>query len=103
MMSWSATAVPSSYGQSNTCSCVVVRAATRHADRPQAYVEAPTVRIARSGDGPGSRNSTRLVVHDGGMDHSLEPDHMTEAGQRLVRTVDGFTGDDWAAPSLLPG
>jgi len=37
------------------------------------------------------------------MDHSLEPDHMTEAGQRLVRTVDRFTGDDWAAPSLLPG
>ena len=37
------------------------------------------------------------------MDHSLEPDHMTEAGQRLVRTVDGFGADDWAAPSLLPG
>ncbi|MEJ7794648.1 MAG: maleylpyruvate isomerase family mycothiol-dependent enzyme [Nocardioides sp.] len=37
------------------------------------------------------------------MDHSLEPDHLTEAGQRLVRTVDGFTGDDWSAPSLLPG
>lgn len=37
------------------------------------------------------------------MDHSLEPDHMTEAGQRLARTVDGFTDDDWAAPSLLPG
>ena len=37
------------------------------------------------------------------MDHSLEPDHLTEAGQRLARTVDGFTDDDWAAPSLLPG
>jgi maleylpyruvate isomerase len=37
------------------------------------------------------------------MDHSLEPDHLTEAGQRLVRTVDGFSGDDWSAPSLLPG
>lgn len=37
------------------------------------------------------------------MDHSLEPDHLTEAGQRLVRTVDGFSDDDWAAPSLLPG
>lgn len=37
------------------------------------------------------------------MDHSLEPDHLTEAGQRLVRTVDGFTSDDWSAPSLLPG
>ena len=36
------------------------------------------------------------------MDHSLEPDHLTEAGQRLVRTVDGFSGDDWTAPSLLP-
>lgn len=37
------------------------------------------------------------------MDHSLEPDHLTEAGQRLVRTVDGLSGDDWEAPSLLPG
>lgn len=36
------------------------------------------------------------------MDHSLAPDHLTEAGQRLARTVDGFTDDDWAAPSLLP-
>lgn len=43
------------------------------------------------------------MVHDGPMDDSLEPDHLTEAGQRLVRTVDGFTDDDWAAPSLLPG
>ncbi len=43
------------------------------------------------------------VVHDVPMDHSLEPDHMTEAGQRLVRTVDGFTDGDWAGPSLLPG
>lgn len=43
------------------------------------------------------------VVHDGPMDHSLEPDHLTEAGQRLARTVDGFTGDDWSAESLLPG
>lgn len=38
----------------------------------------------------------------GSMDHSLEPDHLTEAGQRLTRTVDGFSGDDWDAPSLLP-
>lgn len=37
------------------------------------------------------------------MDHSLQPDHLTDAGQRLVRTVDGFSGDDWSAPSLLPG
>lgn len=36
------------------------------------------------------------------MDHSLEPDHLTEAGQRLARTVDGFSGDDWDAASLLP-
>lgn len=43
------------------------------------------------------------MVHDGRMDHSLEPDHMTEAGQRLVRTVDRFGDDDWTAPSLLPG
>ena len=37
------------------------------------------------------------------MDHSLEPGHLTEAGQRLVRTVDSLGGDDWEAPSLLPG
>ena len=43
------------------------------------------------------------VVHDGTMDHSLEPDHLTEAGQRLTRTVDGFSGDDWDAASVLPG
>lgn len=42
------------------------------------------------------------VMHDGSMDHSLQPDHLTDAGQRLVRTVDGFRGDDWSAPSLLP-
>ena len=34
-------------------------------------------------------------------DHHLA--HLAEAGQRLVRSVDGLTGDDWAAPSLLPG
>lgn len=37
------------------------------------------------------------------MDHSLEPDHLTEAGQRLVRTVDGLSDDEWRAESLLPG
>ena len=34
-------------------------------------------------------------------DHHLA--HLAEAGQRLVRSVDGLTGDDWSAPSLLPG
>ncbi|HYH35244.1 MAG TPA: maleylpyruvate isomerase family mycothiol-dependent enzyme, partial [Nocardioides sp.] len=29
-------------------------------------------------------------------------DHLVVAGQRLVRSVDGLTGDDWSAPSLLP-
>lgn len=28
---------------------------------------------------------------------------LPEASQRLVRTVDGFQGDDWTAASLLPG
>ena len=28
---------------------------------------------------------------------------LPEASQRLVRTVDGFHGEDWTAPSLLPG
>ena len=28
--------------------------------------------------------------------------HLVEAGQRLVRSVDRLSGDDWEAPSLLP-
>lgn len=28
---------------------------------------------------------------------------LPDASHRLVRTVDGFQGDDWTAPSLLPG
>ena len=28
---------------------------------------------------------------------------LPDASQRLVRTVDGWHGDDWTAPSLLPG
>jgi maleylpyruvate isomerase len=30
-------------------------------------------------------------------------DLLGEAAHRLTRTVDGFHGDDWSAPSLLPG
>jgi maleylpyruvate isomerase len=30
-------------------------------------------------------------------------DLLGDAAQRLTRTVDGFHGDDWSAPSLLPG
>ncbi len=30
-------------------------------------------------------------------------DRLADAGQRLTRTVDGLHGDDWEAPSLLPG
>lgn len=30
-------------------------------------------------------------------------DHLTEADQRLVRSVDGLSGEEWHAPSLLPG
>ena len=33
-------------------------------------------------------------------DHHLP--HLVEAGQRLVRSVDRLSGDDWEAPSLLP-
>lgn len=36
------------------------------------------------------------------MAHSVDPDHLARAGQRLVRTVDGMTEDDWRADSLLP-
>lgn len=37
------------------------------------------------------------------MTHDLDLDDLAEAGQRLVRTVDGLHGDDWRAPSSLPG
>ncbi len=33
----------------------------------------------------------------------LDLDDLAAAGQRLVRSVDGLHGDDWRAPSLLPG
>jgi maleylpyruvate isomerase len=33
----------------------------------------------------------------------LTADLLGVAAQRLTRTVDGFQGDDWSAPSLLPG
>lgn len=32
-----------------------------------------------------------------------DPDHLAEAGQRLTRSVDQLQGEDWRAPSLLPG
>jgi len=37
------------------------------------------------------------------MSHPYDLDHLLEAGQRLVRSVDGLRGEDWTAPSLLPG
>jgi maleylpyruvate isomerase len=37
------------------------------------------------------------------MSHPLDLDHLVTAGQRLVRSVDALSGDDWSAPSLLPG
>ena len=37
------------------------------------------------------------------MTHDLDLDDLAEAEQRLTRTVDGLHGDEWAAPSLLPG
>jgi maleylpyruvate isomerase len=48
------------------------------------------------------------VVLDGRMagDRSSEREHaasnLAEASARVVRTVDGFHGDDWSTPSLLP-
>ena len=36
-------------------------------------------------------------------ERELATDALADASARLVRTVDGFHGDDWGAPSLLPG
>jgi maleylpyruvate isomerase len=38
-----------------------------------------------------------------GMEHPIDLDHLSEAGQRLTRTVDSLHADDWSHPSLLPG
>ena len=45
-----------------------------------------------------------LVGQDGVVPHDIERELelLQEATQRLVRTVDAFQGDDWAAPSGLP-
>ena len=37
------------------------------------------------------------------MSDPLDLDHLTAASRALVRNVDSLRGDDWAAPSLLPG
>ncbi|HEX6151612.1 maleylpyruvate isomerase family mycothiol-dependent enzyme [Nocardioides sp.] len=37
------------------------------------------------------------------MEHPIDLDHLSEAGQRLTRTVDGLHSRDWSADSLLPG
>jgi maleylpyruvate isomerase len=37
------------------------------------------------------------------MTHDLDLDDLAEAEQRLARSVDALHGDDWHAPSLLPG
>ena len=39
----------------------------------------------------------------GVMEHPIDLDQLSEAGQRLTRTVDGLHADDWGADSLLPG
>jgi maleylpyruvate isomerase len=39
---------------------------------------------------------------DRAVERALAIDLLGEASNRLVRTVDGFHGDDWSAPSLLP-
>jgi maleylpyruvate isomerase len=43
------------------------------------------------------------MASDSTSDRLLALDLLGEASQRLIRTVDGFHGDDWSAPSLLPG
>jgi maleylpyruvate isomerase len=37
------------------------------------------------------------------VEHPIDLDHLSEAGRRLTRTVDGLQADDWGADSLLPG
>jgi len=37
------------------------------------------------------------------VDHERAAHLLGDASGRVVRTVDGFHGDDWTAPSLLPG
>lgn len=60
------------------------REATRHADR------AHTLMSGKMGPMPDLA------------DTDLHLAQLVDAGQRLVRSVDALTGDDWAAPSALP-
>jgi maleylpyruvate isomerase len=44
-----------------------------------------------------------VMAHDATPDLDLVSRLLPEASARVVRTVDGFQGDDWTAPSGLPG
>src|SRR3954447_24677861 len=110
MMSWSATGVlglESSGGvRSNTCS--PARAAGASLTRP---TDSPILR------GRGRPHLTRIaptqrpgpVVLDGSMEErrttetEIAAGLLGDASGRLLRTVDGFHGDGWSAPSGLPG
>jgi len=43
------------------------------------------------------------MTSPGTADRRLALDLLGDAAQRVTRTVDGFHGDDWRTPSLLPG
>src|SRR3954447_6053900 len=45
----------------------------------------------------------RMADADRSTEHERATAALPDASARLVRTVDGFHGDDWRAPSLLPG
>jgi maleylpyruvate isomerase len=43
------------------------------------------------------------MAEDRTTERELAAGKLADASARVVRTVDGFHGDDWSAPSLLPG
>jgi maleylpyruvate isomerase len=45
----------------------------------------------------------RMAVGDRSTERELAAAALPDASVRLVRAVDGFHGDDWRVPSLLPG
>src|SRR3954454_11768831 len=104
MMSWSATALPRD--RSNMRSSSYVAPATRRPAprrlRPRSHAP-PTVRSSTVR--PPAVRMDRMTPEPATAAPDLPEvvDLLQEANQRLVRGVDALHGDDWAAPSLLPG
>src|SRR3954466_4525426 len=113
MMSWSATGGgplgwSCGWRRSNTCSLTGTANASlpRPADTPILRGNARSAALARAAarrgrHRPGSRVLNDAMTSTGSSDLHVAVDLISDAAQRVNRTVDGFDGDDWREPSLL--